>query len=154
MTFHLGFVPVLKWIYLPAGVCIVSTLLFGWTGAAGIFAARLLLNLIGTHSHLAFAEILDACIGAIAEAAGPFLMYLVADQVYGIRLSLDSLTAKRLFILATFCSATCSGLQSLWMTIPFRDIHTFLMMYAGMFMGELSGTLIVFYFGKIVLYKR
>jgi len=82
----------INWIYLPAGVRLVSILLFGGAGALGVLLASLLATLF-----YYFPDDLPRALSAAAvSAAAPYLVYLAAQRCFGLRPSLVNLNAARL----------------------------------------------------------
>jgi len=82
----------INWIYLPAGVRLVTILLFGGAGALGVLLASLLATLLYYFPD----DLPRALSAAIVSAAAPYLVYLAAQKCFGLRPSLVNLNAARL----------------------------------------------------------
>lgn len=135
-----------NWIFLPAGVRLLCTLLFAAEGALGLLLASILIVIL----HLG--EAMDWITGIVAaclSAGAPYLIYLLAQRA-GMPATLERLTARRLFLLALAYAFANASLLSLWFGLRdhFPDMaHGFV----AMFTGDLIGTLIILYVMKIVL---
>jgi len=143
---HLEFVPGINWIYLPAGVRLLCTLLFGAAGAAGLLIASLLVNAF----YLFPDDPARAVIGAILASAAPYLVYRLARHAFGLRTSLTNLTPARLLAFVLAYAVTNPLLHHIWFALRGNRAalaHGFL----AMFVGDLSGTLIVIYAMKALL---
>jgi hypothetical protein len=102
----------MNWVSLPASICVLSTLLLGPIGTVCILVAYLLLDFL----RFKIVDLPYALLGAVAHSAGPYLVYLFADRVYGLQASLSNLTSKRLLLVIVVCSAICPAVQSLGMS--------------------------------------
>lgn len=135
-----------NWIFLPAGVRLLCTLLFAAEGALGLLLASILIVI------LYLGESMDWITGLVAaslSAGAPYIIYRLA-QYAGMPATLANLTAGRLFLLAVAYAFANASLLSLWFGL--RDhfsnmTHGFI----AMFTGDLIGTLIILYVLKIAL---
>lgn len=136
----------INWVFLPAGMRLLATLMFGTAGFVGCFIAGLLLNFF----HFSFNDPFRAFMGAIAGSLGAYLVYLLAARLYGLHASLANLTPRRLLLLSVLCSMASPLLHHL---LFIYEGHTsnLLHSYMAMFIGDLMGTLIVIYFMKLLL---
>jgi hypothetical protein len=142
---ELQFIPGISWISLPAGLCVFATLLLGVVGTAGILLAYLLLYFL----HSKFIDLPHAFLGAVAQSAGPYLVYLTAERFYGLQASLANLTSKRLLLVIVVCSAICPALPSLIMSAS-GDIWDMSIHYLNMFAGNVVGAIILAYLLKVI----
>ncbi len=141
LEFHTG----VHWIYLPAGLRLLCTLLMGAEGAIGLFLGSLLIR-ITTNSNLDSITLFEA---AVISAGIPYVIYRTA-LFYGMASSLENLSVKSLFVL-TFAYALATAFAH---SILFRLLgvsENFMGTFTAMFVGDLSGTLIVIYFIKCCL---
>jgi hypothetical protein len=136
----------INWVFLPAGMRLLATLLFGTAGFIGLFISGLLLNFF----HFTFDDPVRAVLGALAGSLGAYLVYLLAVRLYGLRSSLANLTAKRLMLLIVLCSMASPLLHHLVFAYQ-GHTEDLLSSYLVMFIGDLMGTLIVIYTIKFVL---
>ena len=139
------FAPGVNWIFLPAGLRLVSTLLLAEEGAIGIFIASLLI-VCQTYPEMAgITGIGAACI----SAGAPYLTYRLA-LLYGLPSSLHQLTAFKLTVLTVIYAATSALLHQVWFVQ--RGISSSLLSgFGAMFTGDLAGTLIIIYVMKMLL---
>ncbi|MFC4933033.1 hypothetical protein [Massilia sp. GCM10023247] len=144
---ELAFLPLeqskgVNWIFLPAGVRLLATLLFGFAGFVGLFLASIYLNFY----HFAFESDVRAMSGAIAAAGGPYLVYLFAKHWFDLGPRLKNLTAGRLLFTGVLC-----GLMSPVFHHALIWVHTGLVDWTAllaMITGDLVGILIVLYIAK------
>jgi hypothetical protein len=82
----------INWVFIPAGIRLLATLLFGLAGFEGLLLAGLYLNF----HHFHFGDDFRAWSDAVAGAAGPYLAYLFAKHWFDLRPRLQGLTLPRL----------------------------------------------------------
>ncbi|MFA9218105.1 MAG: hypothetical protein ACEQSK_13520 [Sphingomonadaceae bacterium] len=133
------------WIYLPAGTRLLCTLLFGRAGALGL----LVTGWLACYWYYFPGDPLRATSGAVAGAIGPYLVYLIAQQRFGLQASLTNLTPGRLLLCALGCSLASPLLHHLWFALQGQG--QLLSGFSVMFIGDLAGTLIVVYAAKAAL---
>ncbi|WP_245623883.1 hypothetical protein [Paraburkholderia nodosa] len=140
---HAAFPRWVEWIYLPTGIRLLGTLLLGADGAIGLLASALLVDFF----HYFPNDPVRAIAGAIFSSAGPYAVYRLALERYGLKASLTNLTPRRLIVLAFAVALTNSTLHHLWfaMTGNTQDI---LQSFFTMFVGDLLGALILLYIVK------
>jgi hypothetical protein len=143
---RLEFANGMNWVFLPAGIRLLSTLVFGAAGALGLLVSGFLLNFF----HFHFNDPLRSIAGAFCGSAGPYLVYLFAARRYGLAASLASLTPQRLLLLILLCSAASPAFHNLWFALH-GGSENILRSYIVMFTGDLTGTLIVIYTIKAAL---
>lgn len=135
----------IDWIYLPAGTRLLCTLLFGPAGAIGL----LISGWFACYWYYFPGDALRATTGTIAGAIGPYLVYVIAQERFGLQASLINLTPRRLVICAIGCAFASPFLHHIWFAI---DGDTGLLpSFLAMFVGDLGGALIVLYTAKGLL---
>lgn len=142
---HLEFAPGINWVYLPAGMRLLATLLFREAGAIGLLVVSWLVSFIWFFPH----DFTRAFMGGIIAALAPYLVYRLAQYLYGLHTSLANLTPRRLLLLCVAYSFASPLLHHVWFAIQGQD--DLLRGFAVMFVGDLAGTLIVIYAMKLVL---
>lgn len=132
------------WIYLPAGMRLLCTLLFGGAGAVGIFLTALYVSFFTYFPD----DPVRALAGSIASALAPYLTYLFAQKAYGLKTSLVNLNAQRLFLLTMLFSVAGPSILNLWLLLIGRDLgmDIFVMMT-----GDFVGSMILIYTFKLIL---
>jgi hypothetical protein len=134
-----------NWIYLPAGLRLLCTLLLGIEGAIGIFIAALAISL----SNLAHIDFTTMLVSSVISAAMPYLAYRIALH-FGMPPSLENLSVKILFALTFLYALLNSVSHSLWYRlrgVSPDSLNTFFVM----FIGDLIGTLLIIYSIKFIL---
>ena len=134
-----------NWVFLPAGIRLLATLLFGFTGFVGLFLASLYLNF----QHFAFNDDVRALSGALAGAGGPYLAYLFAKHWFDLGPRLKNLTARRLLFTGVLC-----GLMSPIFHHAFMWVQTGLVDWTAviaMITGDIVGILTILYLAKGVI---
>lgn len=132
----------INWVFLPAGMRLLATLLFGFAGFVGLLAVSLYLNF----GHFVFHDDVRALSGAIAAAGGPYLAYLFAKHWFDLGPWLKNLTAGRLLFTGVLC-----GIMSPAFHHAFMWVQTGVVDWAGlavMTTGDIVGILIVLYLAK------
>jgi len=139
------FAPGINFVYLPAGMRLLCTLLFAEEGALGLlivsWAVSFLLFFPGQFERPFF--------GGIIAALAPYLVYLLARWRYGLGASLANLTPRRLLVLVIAYSIASPLLHHLY--FAWEGQPDLVRGFLAMFIGDLSGTLIVIYGLKAVL---
>ena len=134
-----------NWIYLPAGLRLLCTLLLGIEGAIGIFIAALAISL----SNLAHIDFTTMLVASVISAAMPYLAYRTA-LYFGMTPSLENLSVKILFALTFLYALLNAAAHSTWYRL--RDVSSdSLNTFFVMFIGDLIGTLIIIYTIKFML---
>jgi hypothetical protein len=132
----------INWVFIPAGIRLLSTLLFGFAGFEGLLLAGVYLNFF----HFEFHSNFRAWSGALAGALGPYLAALLVKHWFDLEPRLKGLTAHRLLFTGVLC-----GLMS-----PVFH-HTFMWVLTGhvdwtaltaMIIGDTIGILIVLCLAK------
>jgi hypothetical protein len=126
------------WIFLPAGLRLLSILLLGSIGAIGIFLGSLLVAF-----RLGESTLIDIIVEALISAGAPLLTYFLALR-YCLSVDLKNLNAKSLFLFATFFAAASALLHSIWFATQ-GVAESFAASFLAMFVGDLLGTIIVLY---------
>lgn len=143
---HAAFPTFVDWIYLPTGIRLLSTLLLGVDGAIGLLISGLLVDFF----HYFPNDPVRAIAGAIFSATGPYIVYRIALECYGLKASLTNLTPRRLVVLAFAVAFANSTLHHVWFALTGNTQH-WLKSYCMMFVGDLLGALILLYIVKGIL---
>jgi hypothetical protein len=136
----------INWVYLPAGVRLLCTLLFGEAGAIGL----LLVSWLVCFFYFFPDDYVRSFMGGILATAAPYLAYRTAQHVYGLRASLANLSPKRLLACVVGYSIASPLLHHIWFAIHGGTdnlVSGFFVMAA----GDLTGSLIVIYTMKMLL---
>jgi hypothetical protein len=135
----------ISWVFIPAGVRLLATLLFGFAGFEGLLLAGLYLNF----HHFSFHNDFRAWSGAVAGAIGPYLAYLFAKHWFDLKPLLQGLTLPRLLFTGVLCAmmSPISHHALMWVQTGLVDWPGL----AAMFIGDLVGILTVLYLAKFVI---
>jgi hypothetical protein len=142
---RLEFAPGINFIYLPAGMRLLCTLLFAEDGALGLLLVSWIVNFLVFFP----GDFERAFAGGILSTAAPWLVYHGARRFWGLDATLRNLTPRQLLALALAYSIANPLLLHLW--FAWRGQHHLLPGFAAMAVGDLAGTLIVLYALKGVL---
>jgi hypothetical protein len=137
-----------NWIYLPAGVRLLCTLLFAEAGAVGLLLVSWLVCFVYFFPH----DPVRAFAGGILASAAPYGVYLFARHVYGLKASLTNLSPMRLLQCALMFSVASPALHHLWFAFYEHKPHL-AESFVAMVTGDLSGTLIVLYGARWLLLR-
>jgi len=143
---HSEFVRGVNWIYLPSGVRLLATLLLGGDGAMGLLVASWLVDFL----YFFPGDPLRSIAGGIIATVAPYGVYRLAREHYGLQSSLTNLTPKRLLVLALAFSVANPLLTNIWLALC-GDTENIAERCFAMFVGDLSGALIVLYAMKGLL---
>lgn len=135
----------INWVFLPAGVRLLATLLFGFTGFAGLLLASVYLNF----NHFVFQDDVRALSGAVAAAIGPYCAYLFAKHWFDLGPRLKNLTMQRLLFTGVLCgimSPVCHH-AFIWVATGLIDWTALIAMIS----GDITGILIVLYISKSMI---
>ena len=135
----------INWIYLPAGVRLLCTLLFAEAGAIGL----LLVSWLVCFFYFFPDDHVRSIAGGILASLAPYLVYRIAQQKYGLYVSLTSLTPKRLLVLIVTYSVASPLLHHIWFAL--QGQQDIIQGFLTMFIGDLMGTLLVIYAVKMAL---
>ncbi len=134
-----------NWVFLPAGLRLLCTLMFGGAGAIGLWIASLLI----VAADFTEIDIITSLVSTVVSAGAPYLVYRLALSA-GMPDTLVQLTPKRLMQLSVAYAFANALLHAAWYAL--RDIHPdFIGGFVTMFVGDLIGTLVVLYAMKILL---
>lgn len=142
---HLVYVPGISWVYLPAGVRLLATLLFAEAGAIGLLIVSWAMGFVYYFPD----DPVRAFAGGILTTLAPYGVYRYARHRYELHSSLARLTPRRLLLLILLYSAASPLLHHLWFFLR-GDEAGFESLFA-MFVGDLLGTLLVVYAIKAAL---
>lgn len=133
------FAPGINWIYLPAGMRLLCTLLFGGAGAIGLLLVSWLVNFI----HFFPDDPLRAFVGGILATAAPYLVYRAAQHAYGLHSSLANLSPSRLLVCVGAYAIASPLLHHIWFYLQGQTglLNSLIVMIV----GDLTGSLIVIY---------
>lgn len=135
----LEFVPGINWVYLPAGVRLLSTLLFAEAGAVGLLIVSWLVNFLWFFPD----DPQRAFVGGIVATVAPYGVYWLARRAWNLQGSLANLTPRRLLVLIVAYAVASPLLHHLWFAL--RGQHDLLHGFTVMAAGDLTGTLLVVY---------
>lgn len=142
---RLEFARGINWVYLPAGMRLLCTLLFAEAGAAGL----LLVGWLTCFFFFFPDDPVRAFVGGLFNAAAPYLVYRLAQRFYGLHASLANLTPAKLLVLVFAYSVASPLIHHVWFALQGQDdlVRGFIVM----FFGDLNGTLLVIYTAKGLL---
>lgn len=143
---RLEFVRGVNWIYLPAGVRLLCTLMFGEAGAIGL----LLVSWGVCFFYFFVNDPVRAFAGGILASAAPYLVYRGLQHCTGLQPSLRNLTPQRLLACALAFSLASPLIHHLWFALYEHKDHL-ASSFLAMATGDLGGTLIVLYFAKFLV---
>lgn len=133
LVFGLG----VNWIYLPAGLRLFLTLLFGLPGAVGIATASFLISFYGDFPHD-----LTVCVGVgLISGFAPYLARYFVFNNLRLESNLSNLNFPKLIVCILIYSLLSAGLHQWWFaTMTLEDagsVNHFLVMFIGDVLGSL-----------------
>lgn len=136
----------INWIYLPAGIRMLSTLLFGGAGAIGL----LLVSWAVSFFHFFPNDPLRAFAGGILASLAPYLVYRIMQRHWGLQETLANLTTRRLLLCALSYALASPALHHLWFAFAEPE-RALLPGFVAMATGDFTGTILVLYAAKLLL---
>jgi len=143
---HFEFTRGVNWIYLPAGIRLLATLLFAEAGALGLLLVSWLVCFLYFFPN----DVNRSIAGGILATLAPYLVYRLAQYKFGLYTSLANLSSKGLLFLIGAYSLANPLLHHLWFGL--RGEQDIFKSFFAMFIGDLTGTLIVVYFAKTLIF--
>ncbi|MEO6921656.1 MAG: hypothetical protein ABI171_21825 [Collimonas sp.] len=144
---HIEFNQGIAWIYLPAGIRLICTLLFAEAGVIGILIGSLLTSSI----YALFPGDPVTTIGYSAiSALAPYLSYRFTLREMRLQPSLSNLTTTNLLACILLYGLANPLLQLMWFVLRGVSYHFWSGLIV-MSIGDLTGSLIVVYAIKLLL---
>jgi hypothetical protein len=134
----------INWIFLPAGIRLLATLLFGLAGFEGLLLAGLYLNFY----HFDFQSDFRAWSGAFSGAAGPYIAYLFAKHWFDLKPRLDGLTVQRLLFTGALCGTMSPIFHQALMWVLTGSVDWLAL--TAMIVGDIVGIFIVLAIAKVL----
>jgi len=139
LTTHLTYGLGANWIYLPAGLRLFLTLIFGLSGAVGIAIASFVICFFGP-----FPLELTTYIGiGLISGFAPYLARLFVMSNISISSDLSNLSLQKLVICILIYAALSSGLHQWWFSVRGLDEAGTLNHFLVMLIGDVLGAVIL-----------
>jgi hypothetical protein len=139
LTTHLTYGLGTNWIYLPAGLRLFLTLIFGLSGAVGIAIASFVICFFGP-----FPLDLTTYIGiGLISGFAPYLARLFVMSNISISSDLSNLSLQKLAICILIYATLSSGLHQWWFSVRGLDEAGTLTHFLVMFIGDVLGAVIL-----------
>ncbi|MBU3621297.1 hypothetical protein [Polynucleobacter sp. CS-Odin-A6] len=128
-----------NWIYLPAGLRLFLTLVFGLSGAIGIAIASFLISYFGE-----LPPDLTTCIGVgLISGFAPYLAKIFVASNVQISSDLSGLTLQKLMACILIYALLSAGLHQWWFSSRGLDQAGSINHFLVMFIGDVLGTLLL-----------
>jgi hypothetical protein len=127
--------PRVYWVFLPAGIRMIAVFIFGWAGVLGLFIGSVITNEAQISSYVIYLSTISAISPMVAKRA--------CKWWFNIPVTLQGLTGKQLLAFAVIGALTNALLSNLY--FYFATETNSLKGIIQMFVGDLLGTLIIFY---------
>ena len=135
LVFGLG----VNWIYLPAGLRLFLTLIFGLPGAIGIAVASFLISYYGD-----FSQDLTVCIGiGLISGFAPYLARYFVFSNLRLESDLSNLNFPKLIACILIYSLLSAGLHQWWFLTMDLDDAGGINHFAVMFIGDVLGSILL-----------
>lgn len=143
---QLEFAEGINWIYLPAGVRLLATLLFAEAGAIGL----LLVSWLYCFLFLFPDDPVRAFAGGLLSSIAPYLVYLGARRWLDLQGSLANLSPLQVLACAVAFSLASPLLHHIWFAL-YEGREHLLHSFAVMALGDFIGTVLLLFFTKWVM---
>ena len=135
MTYGLG----VNWIYLPAGLRLFLTLVFGFPAALGIAISSFITSYAGE-----FSQELATCIGiGLISGFAPYLARVFVMSNMNISPDLSNLSLPKLATCTLIYAALSAGLHQWWFAVRGLGEAGSLHHFFAMFLGHVLGTVLL-----------
>ncbi|WP_143516181.1 hypothetical protein [Pusillimonas sp. T2] len=135
-----------NWIFLPAGIRLLCTLLFGFWGTLGLWAASFLIATQFVYPE----QFVYGLTVSVLSALSPYLIYLSARRYFGLLPSLHNLSPQKLLVLCGAFGMLNAIFHHSWYL--FSETNSIsLKSFVAMATGDIAGAVIVMYALKIAL---
>ena len=139
LTSHLTFGLGVSWIYLPAGLRLFLTLIFGLPGALGIAMASFFISYLGPFPHE-----LTTCVGVgLISGFAPYLATIFVLSNLKISSNLSNLSLPKLAICTLIYAALSAGLHQWWFAVRSLDETGSFNHFLVMLIGDVIGTIVL-----------
>lgn len=135
-----------SWIFLPAGLRLLLTLLFAESGAIGIALASVIISIC-----FFFENLVLGIPAGITSGLAPYVARYLAFKDMGLNAQLDTLDGSKLLSCVLIYSLICPLMHQIVFTIATLD-NLFFDNLGVMIIGDLVGTVIVIYSAKLLIY--
>ena len=143
LDFGLG----VNWIYLPAGLRLFLTLIFGLPAAIGISIASFLISYYGEFPHD-----LTLCIGVgLVSGFAPYLARIFVISNVGLESDMSNLSFQKLLICICVYAALSSGLHQWWFSTAALENTGSVNHFLVMFIGDVLGSLLLISLIKCII---
>ena len=128
-----------NWIYLPAGLRLFLSLIFGLPGAIGIALASFLISYCG-----ALSEDLTVCIGTgLISGFAPYIARIFVLRNVDLAPDLSNLNLPKLLICIFVYAALSAGLHQFWYSTVGLDDSGTMNHFFAMFIGDVLGSVLL-----------
>jgi len=135
LVFSLG----VNWIYLPAGLRLFLTLIFGLPGAIGITLASFLISYFGEFPHD-----ITVCLGiGLVSGFAPYLARVFVMSNVRLTSDLSDLNFQKLVICILIYALLSAGLHQWWFSTMALENAGGLSQFSVMFIGDVLGSLLL-----------
>lgn len=135
-----------SWIFLPAGLRLLLTLLFAESGAIGIALASVIISIC-----FFFENLVLGIAAGITSGLAPYVARYLAFKDMGLNAQLDTLDGSKLLSCVLIYSLICPLMHQILFTLATPD-NLFFDNLGVMMIGDLLGTIIVIYSAKTLIY--
>jgi hypothetical protein len=135
LVFGLG----VNWIFLPAGLRLFLTLIFGLPGALGIVLASFFISYFGE-----FGQDLSVCVGvALVSGFAPYLAKVFVLKNVQLQPDLSDLSLQKLMICILAYALFSAGAHQLWFSTQGLENAGTFNNFLVMFIGDVVGSLLL-----------
>jgi hypothetical protein len=139
LTSHLEYGAGVNWIYLPAGLRLFLTLIFGLPAAFGIALASFVITDLGAHSYD-----IATCLGiGLISGLTPYLARIFVLSNVNIASDLSNLSLPKLVLCTLIYAALSAGLHQFWFSVRGLDNAGGMNHFFVMFLGDVIGTILL-----------
>lgn len=138
-----------NWVFLPAGIRLLLTLVLAEDAAIGISLAAISIGLSDFFEN----DFITAIGAGILSGLAPYIAYRLVVKQYSISHNLSNMNNRNLILCIVLFALISPLLHQVWFVS--RGYTTdFLLSFAVMMVGDLLGSLLIIYSAKSLLFLR
>jgi hypothetical protein len=138
-----------NWIFIPSGLRVCLTLIFGLNGAIGLIVGAFVINYFDFYGF----EFIDTIVISIICGAAPLMARYIVLNNLKVSFDLSNISFQQLIQSICIYGLLSSGMHQLWFML--RNLETEVLQHSiAMFIGDVIGGFLFFVILKSIIYQH